>query len=71
MLSLEQSLDLPRLLDSAQRLLPRWAERYPALTGLESAADVAAATRQGSEANRDEVLIALAELASPEGGDRP
>lgn len=69
MLSLEQSLDLPRLLESAQPLLPRWAERHPALDGLDSAADVAAATRQGSEADRDDVLIALAELASPDGGD--
>lgn len=71
MLSLEQSLDLPRLLDSAQPLLPRWAEGHPALDGLDSAAGVTAATRQGSEADRDNVLIALAELASPGGGDSP
>ena len=71
MLSLEQSLDLPRLLDSAQQLLPRWAQRYPALSGLDSVADVAAATRRGSEADRDDVLIALVELASPDGGDSP
>lgn len=71
MLSLEQSLDLPRLLDSVQQLLPRWAQRHPALYGLESVADVTAATRRGSEADRDDVLSALAELASPESGDSP
>ena len=69
MLSLEQSLDLPRLLVAAQRLLPKWGERYPVLDELWSVADVVAATRRGSEADRDDVLIALAELANPEGGD--
>ena len=71
MLTLEQSLDLPCLLVSAQQLLPRWAERHPALDGLDSVADVIAATRRGSEADRDDVLVALAELASPDGGDSP
>ena len=31
MLTLEQSLDLPGLLDAACKLLPRWAERHPTL----------------------------------------
>lgn len=69
MATLEQLLDITSLLDAAQQQLPGWGIRHSELGALTTVDEVADATRCATAQDRDGVLLALAGLASTEGGD--
>ena len=66
---LHDALGLDELLEAAETAIPGWGLIHSDLGDLRTLDDVVAASRTGSPRARDDVLFALARLASVDGAD--